>query len=84
MIPCCFKNIGEGFRHLHERFGRGLIFGCFDGAINRFQPAIEQCQEKRLLAFKMMIERALADSRFTTDIIHAGGVEAAVGKQLNR
>ncbi len=80
MIPCRFKNIWKGFRHLHERFGRSLILRCFDGAVNRFQPAIKRCQEECMFAFKMMIKSAFADSGIFADIIYAGGVEAPIGK----
>ena len=44
------------------------------------QPAIEQGEKQRLLAFKVMIERALADACVFANIIHAGGSVAMRGR----
>src|SRR5829696_8718536 len=75
-----FKNIWEGFCHLHEGFGDSFVFCRFDCVVYGLQPTIQQRKKKRLLTFEMMIERTLADTRLCTKIIHTGGSIAAGGK----
>src|SRR5215216_2029392 len=47
------------------------------------QPAIEQGKKERLFSFEMMIESALADPRFLTNIVNTRRSKTTCGEQLD-